>query len=132
MVNDMGEICKPLDKEGGVCYVMIEKKCEKLEVPDGWVRLEMDDLSGHMSYPALVQEISQGFVNVYGRLPSSSPPSIGELATGDQGVGNSVIENIFINRYVFQIKRLTVLSVSEKDVYMFDMVQLLSNFTFGQ
>ena len=39
--------------------------------------------------------------------------------------------NFSLNISYFQIRRLTVLSVSEKDVYMFDMVQLLSNFQFG-
>ena len=32
----------------------------------------------------------------------------------------------------FQIKRVTVLSVAEKDSYMSDMVQLLSDFKAGE
>ena len=53
-------------------YIMLERKSERLSIPDGWVKLEMDDFSDHMAYPALVQELSQGYVGIYGKLPSTS------------------------------------------------------------
>ena len=52
-------------------YIMLERKSEKLSVPNGWVKLEMDDLSDHVAYPALVQELSQGYVGIYGKLPTT-------------------------------------------------------------
>ena len=51
---------------------MLERRAESLTVPPGWVWLELEDLSEHKAYPALVQEIEAGHVGVYGKLPESS------------------------------------------------------------
>ena len=64
---------------------MLERNAESLTIPAGWVKLEMEDLSEHTTYPALVQEIEAGYVGVYGKLPessstlSSSITSVGDL-----------------------------------------------------
>ena len=59
---------------------MLEQKCERLSVPEFWTRLHMEDFTGHMTYPALVQEMSQGWVSVYGRLPHHQPSQSSPLA----------------------------------------------------
>ena len=51
---------------------MLERRTEFLTIPTGWVKLELEDLSEHKTYPALVQEIEAGYVGVYGKLPESS------------------------------------------------------------
>ena len=43
---------------------------ETRPVPSSWARLELEDLSSHSSYPAIVQEIKAGWINFYGKLPS--------------------------------------------------------------
>ena len=64
---------------------MLERNAESLTIPAGWVKLELEDLSEHTTYPALVQEIEAGYVGVYGKLPesssnlSSSITSVGDL-----------------------------------------------------
>ena len=100
------------------------------------------------NYLVLSHEVEAGHVAVFGRLPSPPPASeaggVGELVT-DHPEEVRIPSTSFLLRFVFiyvinfslnisyfQIRRLTVLSVSEKDVYMFDMVQLLSNFQFGE
>ena len=42
---------------------------EARPLPASWARLELDDLSSHSSYPAIVQEIKAGWINFYGKLP---------------------------------------------------------------
>ena len=62
---------------------MMEKQAETLTIPTGWVRLDLEDLSEHKTYPALVQEIEAGYVGVYGKLPeytqSSSVTSVEDI-----------------------------------------------------
>ena len=123
-------------------YIMLERKSERLSIPDGWVKLEMDDFSDHMAYPALVQELSQGYVGIYGKLPSTSLSTSTSVISDLIDTWNSEEVNIeqisykILGKYFFlkyfQIKRMTFLSVSERDLYMYDMVQLLSNFQFGR
>ena len=73
---DMGqETDKETDKESD-CIVMVELATEGWRPPDTWVRLELDDYETHSAYPALVQEIREGWVTFYGKLP------------GDEGQGN--------------------------------------------
>ena len=63
---------------------MIERKAETLTVPPGWVRLELEDLSEHKAYPALVQEIEAGYVGVYGKLTEyTAPQSTYSVTSGE-------------------------------------------------
>ena len=63
---------------------MLERNAETLTIPTGWVKLELEDLSEHKAYSALVQEIEAGYVGVYGKLPeSSSTLSSSMISVGD-------------------------------------------------
>ena len=62
------ETDKETDKESD-CIVMVELATEGWRPPDTWVRLELDDYETHSAYPALVQEIREGWVTFYGKLP---------------------------------------------------------------
>ena len=50
---------------------MIEKKAETLDVPDGWDIIEMDDFTAHNKYPTLVNEMMNGFVQIFGKRPGN-------------------------------------------------------------
>ena len=56
---------------GGWCYLMVEKKSEKLGVPEGWDHIELGDFTAHSKYPTLVGEIQNGFVKIFGRRPGN-------------------------------------------------------------
>ena len=38
-------------------------------VPEGWDIIEMDDYASHSHYPALVREMVDGFIQIYGKRP---------------------------------------------------------------
>ena len=61
--------------DANLVYLMMERQAETLTIPNGWVRLELEDLSEHKTYPALVQEIEAGYVGVYGKLPEYTQSS---------------------------------------------------------
>ena len=48
---------------------MLEKKAINLMVPEGWDIIEMDDYASHSHYPALVREMVDGFIQIYGKRP---------------------------------------------------------------
>ena len=49
--------------------MLIEKKAEDVTVPEAWDVIEMDDYVAHSKYPHLVEEMMEGFVQIYGRRP---------------------------------------------------------------
>ena len=78
-------------QDDNVVYLMMERKAETLTIPPGWVRLELEDLSEHKAYPALVQEIEAGYVGVYGKLPeNTSPKSTSSVTTAEDLILHSL------------------------------------------
>ena len=67
-------------------------------LPSSWVRLQLDDYESHASYPALVQEMRAGWVNIYGKLPGDSTDcQQGNLST----IINELIDSGNNNEEVF-------------------------------
>ena len=77
-------------------------------LPSSWVRLQLDDYESHASYPALVQEMRAGWVNIYGKLPGDSTDCQGNLSS----IINELIDSGNNNEevlYMFGIEYFTSL-----------------------
>ena len=107
-------------------------------MPEAWDVIEMDDYVAHSKYPHLVEEMMEGFVQIYGRRPDQfnfqrESSECFELLNTNDEVQNLTFCLSSVNCHCFfQLRRVTLLNVSKDDTYMADMVHLLSSFEFGK